>query len=195
MIWTNDDAMPFAFYLSVLSLLEVAKVEAVYIHGNGPPTGRYWDLIKSHPRLRLVKRTLIGGKIERIYGNDVGIRDRMKSWAHIADIWRAEIMYRYGGLYVDTDAICFKPLDDDIRAYDAVLSSDTVKPDRNFPEYGYQNGVMLGKPKKRFWKLLIGQMKRFQDSWEHFLLNACGMPYKVKELHPELLKIDPHFQV
>jgi mannosyltransferase OCH1-like enzyme len=32
-----------------------------------------------------------------------------------SDIFRYEILYRYGGLYIDTDFECFKPLDDMLR--------------------------------------------------------------------------------
>ena len=37
--------MSFLFFVSVLSLLHVAKVDMVYVHGDGPLTGYYWDLL------------------------------------------------------------------------------------------------------------------------------------------------------
>jgi len=45
MIWIGGGQMNFMFFLSVLSLLHVAKVDMVYIHGNQPLTGRYWNLL------------------------------------------------------------------------------------------------------------------------------------------------------
>ncbi len=36
---------------------------------------------------------------------------RAKSWGEKSDILRYEILYRFGGLYVDTDYECFRPLD------------------------------------------------------------------------------------
>lgn len=34
-----------------------------------------------------------------------------KNWAEKSDILRFEILYQYGGVYADTDAVCLKPLD------------------------------------------------------------------------------------
>jgi len=45
MIWIGGGQMDFTFFLSVLSLLHVAKVDMVYIHGNKPLTGKYWNLL------------------------------------------------------------------------------------------------------------------------------------------------------
>jgi len=45
MIWIGGGQMDFMFFVSVLSLLHVAKVDVVYVHGNKPPTGKYWDML------------------------------------------------------------------------------------------------------------------------------------------------------
>jgi len=37
--------------------------------------------------------------------------DKAANWAAKADIARYEILYRYGGVYIDTDFECFKPID------------------------------------------------------------------------------------
>lgn len=37
--------------------------------------------------------------------------DRCGSYAQTADILRVELLYQYGGVYVDTDFECFKPID------------------------------------------------------------------------------------
>jgi hypothetical protein len=180
-IWTNDDPMPFLFYLCAVSLLEVANVDRLYIHGDGPPSGFYWNLIKDHPKIRLVYRTVIEKRFERIFGTKV------RKLAHVTDIWRTDILYRYGGLYVDTDVIFFRPLDRDIRAYDAVLSKDVSKRG-SFPN-SYQNGVMLGKPGADFWRLHLESMRNYKDT--DWLWNSCFQTYKIKERHPELVHVDP----
>ena len=181
-IWSNDDAMSFHFYLCILSLLELAKMDEVFIHGNGPPTGMYWDLVKDHPKLRLVYRTLIGGEQERVYGTEV--KDR----AHVTDVLRVDIMYRYGGLYVDTDAIFFRPLTREIRSYDAVVSPDISQDGHDFPNI-YQNGIMLGKPGAVFWRLFLESMKNYYD--DDWIWNSCFTLYKIKERHPETVRCDP----
>ena len=37
--------MDALFFLCVLSMLHVAKLDVVYVHGDMPPTGEYWDLL------------------------------------------------------------------------------------------------------------------------------------------------------
>jgi len=37
--------MDALFFLCVLSMLHVAKLDVVYVHGDTPPTGEYWDLL------------------------------------------------------------------------------------------------------------------------------------------------------
>jgi len=62
MIWVGGGQMSYVFYLSVLSLLYVAGLDVVYIHGNMPPTGPLWEEIKTLPqtrdRVKFILRTL-----------------------------------------------------------------------------------------------------------------------------------------
>lgn len=44
--------------------------------------------------------------------------DRAQAFAEKADIWRYEIIYRYGGVYADMDFECIKPLDIFNHCYD-----------------------------------------------------------------------------
>lgn len=37
-VWIHNNSMSFQFFLCVLSLVEVANMDRVYIHGDGPPT-------------------------------------------------------------------------------------------------------------------------------------------------------------
>ncbi len=36
----------------------------------------------------------------------------LKKWAAVADLMRYEILYEHGGVYVDADSFCLRPLDD-----------------------------------------------------------------------------------
>jgi len=44
-IWIGGGQMNFMFLVCVLSLLHVAKVDVVYVHGDKPLTGYYWKLL------------------------------------------------------------------------------------------------------------------------------------------------------
>jgi len=74
--------------------------------------------------------------------------------AHISDTWRADILFKYGGVYIDTDAIVVRPLRKELRAYDVVLSYEWIDWDRPFPDI-IQNGVIVSKPGAQFLELCL----------------------------------------
>ena len=56
-IWIGGGEMDFLFFLCVLSLLHVAKIDVVYVHSDKLPTGKYWDLlINTGQNVHLVHR-------------------------------------------------------------------------------------------------------------------------------------------
>lgn len=181
-IWIGGGEMDYLFYLCVLSVLYVAKVDALYIYGDQPPTGSYWLAVRTEPRLhwvyRDVSKTVFGTRVDVI--------------SHMTDVWRADFMVRYGGIYIDTDAIFVRPLNDVIRSYDAVGTYDWTYWEPPFPDT-INFGVAIGKRGARYWRRFLKSMQWFVDtdwSW-----NGLRQPYKIKERHPELLHIDPHLQV
>ena len=182
MIWLGGGQMDFMFYLCVLSILYVAEVDALYIHGDGPPTGQYWDKVKDNSRLKLIYRE----HPRAVYGTQVNVT------AHVTDIWRVDLMIKYGGIYVDTDTIWTQKLSRHIRSYDAVGAYDWPYWNQPFPDI-INFGVAIGKKGASFWQQFQKSMEWFVDkdwSW-----NGLRQPYKIKERHPELLHIDPHLQV
>lgn len=122
MIWMGGGRMDFLFFLGVLSLLYVAEVEMVYMHGDGPPIGPYWNKLKKHPRVRYIFRKIP----KTVYGNSVLDRP------HVSDVLRVDIMVRYGGIYIDSDSVVVRKFDEGIRAYDAVVSYDWTQWDLPF---------------------------------------------------------------
>lgn len=61
MIWIGGGKMDYVFYLSLLSLLYVAKMDVVYVHGDAEPAGQYWREIKTlkqtKDRVKFIYRT------------------------------------------------------------------------------------------------------------------------------------------
>jgi len=67
-VWLGGGEMDFLFFLCVQSLLHVAKVDMVYIHGDRPPTGTYWDLLLStRQKVQLVHRENAGQVSYAVY--------------------------------------------------------------------------------------------------------------------------------
>lgn len=181
-VWLGGGEMDFLFYLCVLSLINMAKVDAVYIHGDGPPTGNYWQLIKNHEKVHLIYRQ----QPITIYGQQVNVL------SHVTDIWRVDFMIKYGGIYVDTDTIFIRPLDREIRGYDAIGSYDWTYWNHPFPDT-INFGVALGKRNAKFWHKFQESMKWFKD--DDWAWNGLRQPYRIQERHPDLVRIDPHLQV
>ena len=181
-VWIGGGRMDYLFYLGVLSLLYVAEVEVVYIHGNAPPSGELWERIQHNPRIKLIYRETPG----TVYGQRVNVL------SHVTDIWRVDFMIRYGGIYVDTDTVFVKKLDRNIRGYDAVGSYDWTDWNTPFPDT-INFGVAIGKRNAPYWHEFQKSMKWFiDDDWSW---NGLRQPYKIKERKPHLVKIDPHLQV
>ena len=100
MVWLGGGHMDFLFFLSVLSLLHVVHVDTVYIHGDAPPSGPYWERVMDHPRLQYISRETP----HTVFGTKVSLLQ------HVSDIWRVDFTIKYGGIYIDTDALFVKPL-------------------------------------------------------------------------------------
>jgi len=60
-------------------------------------------------------------------------------------------MLKYGGVYIDIDAIFVRRLSNELRAYDAVVTLAPITT-RPFPNI-VSDGLIVGKPGSRFWEL------------------------------------------
>ncbi|CAH1784266.1 unnamed protein product [Owenia fusiformis] len=184
MVLLGGRKMEYICYIGMLSILHIVKVEKLYIHGDKVPIGDLWEKISKDKRVEYVFHDLP----KSVYSTEDNFLPQ-----HVSDMMRVDIMIKYGGLYVDTDAIFVKPLDDYIRGYDVVATYDWatgwVPPWPDIINFG----VTLGKRGAPFWHLFQHSMK---DWWEkNWSYNGLQKPYKVYERHPHLVKINPHWQV
>ena len=167
MVWLGGGEMDFLFFLSVLSLLHVVKVDTVYIHGDAPPSGPYWERVKNHPRLEYVFREAP----HTVYGTKVKVS------SHVSDIWRVDFMIKYGGIYIDTNALFVKPLNHFIRGFDAIATYDWVDWNAPFPDV-INFGVMAGKKNATYWHHFQKSMNWFLD--EDWAWNGLRRPYSIQ---------------
>ena len=181
-VWFGRQEMTFIMYLSMLSTLFIASPEMVYIHGDGGLYGPYFEKISQDPRVMLIKHQ----QPYYIYGHHIVHKQ------HLSDILRADILLKYGGIYLDWDVVWLRDPEEIINAgYDAVGNFDHM-PQANFPNT-INLGVFMAKPKSVF-------VKRWQDAFKayrsnDFLYNAVLLPYKIYEKYPQHLYIEKRLQV
>ena len=181
-VWFGEKEMDFMMYLSILSALFILKPELIFIHGDGGLHGKYLDLAKRDKRVKFVYRE----RPYHIFGKDIFYRQ------HRSDVVRADVLLKYGGIYMDWDVLWLKDPSNIIsKGYDAVANVDHM-PQPGFPDT-INLGVFMAKPKSTF-------VKRWQDALvdyrsRDFLYNAIELPYKIYEKYPEYLYIERRLQV
>lgn len=106
--------MDFLFYLSVLSCFHILKLEKVYIHGNLPLNGPYWEILQSDNYaerfmwIRLERSNTIFGK-------------ELETVAHAADVSATNVIIKHGGVHCDPDAIFVREFDPSFWRHEAVF--------------------------------------------------------------------------
>ena len=74
-----------------------------------------------------------------------------KDYAGASDVMRYEILYEHGGIYIDADSYCVKPLEDWLLDCDAFASWEQEIVRNNL----ISNGFLGGVPGAETWKLCI----------------------------------------
>jgi mannosyltransferase OCH1-like enzyme len=89
-----------------------------------------------------------------------------QTWAGRSNVVRLEVIYRYGGVYLDTDFLCHKPIDNII----AGLDYFTVEQDEEFVNNAIF-GAVAGHP---FISDLISSLQRVRKDTKHCFEIATG---------------------
>ena len=181
-VWFGSKEMDFVMYLSMLSTLFIANAETVYVHGDGRLFGKYFEKIKQDKRLRLINHH----QPLHIFGHSI------RNLQHMSDIIRAEVLLKYGGIYVDWDVIWLLDPEEIInQGYDTVANYDHME------KPGFPNtinlGVFMAKPRSTFVKKWQDALSNYRS--DDFQYNAVLLPYKVYEKYPEYLHIEKRLQV
>ena len=182
MFWSGESQVDFLFYLGCLSYLYILKVDRLYIHGDAEPSGKYWELAKQERKLTFVKITQ----------PSLIFRKKVNVISHMSDVFRADVLLRYGGIYSDTDAVWINPIPPELRRYDVVASYDWPIMYSNYPDY-INFGAVLSKPGAPFWHYYLHGFKDLKDDF--FGYNGLLKPYKIFERHPDLVHIYDKLQV
>ena len=186
-VWLGGGEMDFLFYLSVLSLLHIVKVDAVNIHGDRPPAGELWRNISGDPRVQFVRH-------DRIKKAGKGMIP-VKKIEHQADLLMHTLMYTQGGIFLEYDSLFIQSIPEDFYHYDAVASLDNyVFPMPPFPDV-LSLGVSMHRPRSEF--LEIYRKSEALAPWRDndYVWNCNRVPYKIYERNPHVISINATLQV
>ncbi|XP_076435497.1 uncharacterized protein LOC143275346 [Babylonia areolata] len=169
----------FAHFLSVLSALHVAGMEHVYVHGDVEPWGPWWN------ELRTQNVTYV-----RLDPPNTVFEQAIQVPAHVSDIVRYSVLYKYGGVYQDTDILWVNHLPDWLLGYPAVACPE-------WPRYGewpdtLNLGLLLARRHSPFLRHFLATYRYFRDRDWNF--NAVLMPYRTYEWYPDTLFLDQFLQ-
>ena len=182
-IWFGRLQMSFMFYLSVLSFIYTQNVDQVYIHCDQAPVGNYWSNLEARN----------GNVIRIVYRSNPSVvfNQTISVIQHAADIAKADIAYKYGGIISDPDVIIVQKLKADWFKQETVVGLD-IGATLPFPDT-LNVGLLLCRPQAAFARQWMESMKEFNDS--SWLWNSGRKTYKLVERDPKLALIEPRLQV
>ena len=131
---------------------------------------------------------------DRMWRNPKQLHDMLskKDYAGASDIMRYEILYEEGGVYVDADSYCIKPLEDWLLECQAFACWENEFIRNNL----IANGYIAGVPGAEVWRLCIQEVGK-KDCTEQKLSWMITGPLMLSEIffnkHPDLTVYPSHF--
>uniref|UniRef100_A0A1B6EA26 Alpha-1,4-N-acetylglucosaminyltransferase n=2 Tax=Clastoptera arizonana TaxID=38151 RepID=A0A1B6EA26_9HEMI len=157
----NKNTINFVTFLCISAALKIQKPDQVILHcDNTEFSGHYWSLLVS-----LGKKTKIRIKISHFIRPTHVYGQPLSSIYHSADVARILVLMKYGGIYLDTDTLLLKPLNQFLK-YEMVIG---LPPDDYM---GCQ--ILIGRKDARFLNLWLQGYKRYKPSMWYY--NAGQYP-------------------
>lgn len=111
----------------------------------------------------------------------------IKHVQYASDVIRLQLLYRWGGIYIDTDMLLTKPLTP-LMDRPLTMAIESVHEDGS-PK-SVANGVILAAPKSEFLKLMLEAtpIAMKSDIWAN---HAVTLPLELAKEYPELICLEP----
>ena len=185
-------------YLAIKSACCVNNPDKIIFHYKHEPSGEWWEKAKPLVTLKNIEPPL------DIHGN------LLFHPAHKADVVRLQALQEMGGIYLDIDSICVKPLDDFYAmnfaigrqlippVYDGYgtfkklarsITTRSFKPFEQASVGGLCNAVLLSERNSPFLDLWLDSYKTFRSKghdsyWDE---HSVKMPLELSKKNPGLL--------
>lgn len=149
----------------------------IIIHNDIEPLdNEFWLTLKQYDQVEIVKRD----------------RPREFDGFHLhyvqyqADVTRLEILYEYGGIYLDLDILLLKNFEEIFKSNHDFYICKEVKDNEN-EESGLINSFLAAKPKNEFLKIWLDNFKTGlrMDNWA----------YHIRETNKILIQNNPHYKI
>uniref|UniRef100_A0A6C0BM33 Uncharacterized protein n=1 Tax=viral metagenome TaxID=1070528 RepID=A0A6C0BM33_9ZZZZ len=148
-------------YIAIMSAYHLNKPDHIYFHYRYMPYGPLWDKVK--PYLTLVETDPPTHVFDR----------QVKRYAHQADIVRLNVLNHTGGIYLDMDTICLRPVIPYLK-YDFVMGIQGEN-------YGLCNAVIMAKPETKFGQEWYQSYQSFSQNWD---LHSVRIPLAISKQYP-----------
>tara|TARA_Y100000591_G_scaffold225479_1_gene196595 strand:- start:177 stop:1679 length:1503 start_codon:yes stop_codon:yes gene_type:complete len=165
----------FCYYLSILSIYKYNNPDNIYFYYHFEPYGIWWDKVQ---KFVILKKVDIPTNWDK---------KKITNYAHASDKLRMNLLYKYGGIYVDIDTIC-------VKSYHKLLDNDCVMGIQKEP-LGLCNAIMMCKPKCQFFKNWLNEYENnfisanFGDknnSWDNA---SVLLPFKLYLKNKKLITV------
>lgn len=165
------DVFNIVRYLAIKSAYEVNKPDNIFFYYHYEPYGEWWERAKQY---------ITPIKVEppkEIFGNPI------KSYAHQADVIRLQLLIEEGGIYLDSDTLCLKPLTPLLEGGGFVMGREGNEPK-------LCNAVMLSEKGSEFAKVWLSKYVTFDD--DDWAGHSIELPHKLSKEYPDLIRIMNH---
>jgi hypothetical protein len=159
----GDKPEPFRYwhYLCLRSMSVVNNPGFIRVLGAVEPTGVWWESAREFCQFVRVE------PVTSIFGNPLAHR------AHRADVMRLQYLQKNGGIYLDVDTLCVKPLWPLLRNRCVMAKEEGA---------GLCNAVILCEAGHPFLAAWLKEFRSFRGNWNS---HACGAPWRVSQF-PEI---------
>jgi hypothetical protein len=94
----QNEEFSFVYFMSIYSNYMINRPDIIYFHYQYEPYGYWWEKSRKYIKLNYIKCD------DMAWG-----RKKILKYAHKADKVRLDILYKYGGIYMDIDTITIRP--------------------------------------------------------------------------------------
>ena len=162
------DSFNIMRYLAIKSAHDVNKPDNIFFYYCYEPYGEWWERAKKYITPIKVEAP------KEIFGNPI------KSYAHQADVIRLQLLIEEGGIYLDSDTLCLKPLTPLLEDGGFVMGQEGN-------EAKLCNAVMLSEKGSEFAKEWLSRYVDFDD--DNWAGHSIELPYRLSKEYPDLIRV------